>query len=157
MDAKKAASGEALLREWLRLTAVICNRRMVSGMTFNEAVVCNHLLFQQEHDPEQPLNATELCERTSLLKSQMNQVLSSLERQGFLERSRSRADRRQVELRLTRAGKTAYQEAHRQASALLLELVERMGTQRMDALAQELGAVVAAIQEIQEQRQKGSI
>lgn len=105
MDPSVSASGEALLRAWLGLTAAICNRRMVTDLTFNEAVVCNHLLHQQRSAPEEPLTATDLCEKTSLLKSQMNSVLSSLEKQGYLTRSRSPRDRRQVLLTLTSAGR----------------------------------------------------
>lgn len=157
MDTNQTSSGEALLRAWLRLTAVICNRRMVSGMTFNEAVVCNHLLHQQQEKPDRPLTATDLCERTSLLKSQMNQVLSSLEQQGYLRRSRSQSDRRQMELHLTEAGLVAYQKAHQQASILLNELVDRIGTDRADALTIQLCDVIAAIQDIQENRQKGTL
>ena len=157
MDASNVASGEALLRVWLRLTAVICNRRMVSGLTFNEAVACNHLLHQQQNDPAHPLTATDLCERTSLLKSQMNQVLSSLERQGYLTRSRSQSDRRQVELHLTEAGVAAYRESHRQVSAVLEELVGQIGTAQTDALTAQLRDIVAVIQEIQENRQKGTL
>ena len=84
---------------------------MVTGMTFNEAVVCNHLLHQRQADPDHPLTATDLCEKTSLLKSQMNQVLSALEKQGYVVRSRSSSDRRQVELTLTDTGEAAYRQA----------------------------------------------
>lgn len=157
MDQEAKASGEALLQAWLSLTAVICNRRMVTGMTFNEAVVCNHLLHQQQRDPDHPLTATDLCEKTSLLKSQMNQVLSSLERQGYVVRSRSRADRRQVELQITNAGQDAYRQAHQNASALLCQLVERYGREAIDALSQQLNFVAADIQEIQDSRQKGTL
>lgn len=154
MDLK--ASGDALLQAWLELTAVICNRRMVSGMTFNEAVVCNHLLHRQREAPDHPLTATDLCRRTGLLKSQMNQVLSSLERQGCIARSRSRRDRRQMDLTLTETGLTAYQEAHRQAEALVTELVSRMGADAATALAGQLNQVIAVIHDIQEQ-QKGTL
>lgn len=157
MDQETKASGEALLQAWLSLTAVICNRRMVTGMTFNEAVVCNHLLHQQQRDPGHPLTATDLCEKTSLLKSQMNQVLSSLERQGYVVRSRSRADRRQVELQITNAGQDAYRQAHQNASALLCQLVERYGREAIDALSQQLNFVAADIQDIQDSRQKGTL
>lgn len=156
MDSAITTSGEALLRAWLSLTAVICNRRMVSGLTFNEAVVCNHLRHQQQQDPGHRLNATDLCEKTNMLKSQMNQVLSSLERQGYLTRSRSRTDRRQMDLALTEAGHQAYQAAHRQASALLTELVSRIGTDTADALTAQFDHIIAAIQDIQEQ-QKGPL
>ncbi len=153
MDTVSSASGEALLRAWLSLTANICNRRMVSGLTFNEAVVCNHLLHQDTAAPEAPLTATALCEKTSLLKSQMNQVLSSLERQGYLMRRRSHTDRRQVELHLTPAGVCAYQEAHRDASWLLTQLVEQVGADHIHTLTLQLEEVSSAIQAI---RQKGT-
>lgn len=154
MDSAITTSGEALLRAWLGLTAAVCNRRMVSGLTFNEAVVCNHLHHQQLHDPTAPLTATDLCEKTSLLKSQMNQVLSSLESQGYLTRSRSEADRRQVFLTLTGAGYEAYQQAHRQASALLTELVTKIGVETADNLTAQFEHIIAAIQNIQERQQK---
>ena len=156
MDAYVTASGEALLRVWLSLTATVCNRRMVSGLTFNEAVVCNHLRHQQQRVPDRPLTATDLCEKTSLLKSQMNLVLSSLERQGYLIRSRSQHDRRQMDLTLTEAGHRAYEEAHRQASQILEALVSRIGTETADALTDQLNHIIAAIQDIQGQ-QKGPL
>jgi DNA-binding MarR family transcriptional regulator len=91
-----------------------------------------------------------------MLKSQMNQVLSTLERQGFLCRSRSQADRRQVELTLTPEGETAYLQAHRQVEVLLKELVDRLGTEAALALAQQLEQSIAAIQDIYAQ-QKGTL
>lgn len=154
MNSSVTTSGEALLRAWLGLTAAVCNRRMVTGLTFNEAVVCNHLRHQQAADPASPLTATALCEKTSLLKSQMNSVLSSLENQGYIKRQRSEGDRRQVFLTLTEAGDTAYQQAHRQASALLTELVSQIGTETADMLTEQFEHIIAAIQGIQERRQK---
>ena len=81
--------GEELLRTWLELAAAIWSRQMVSGMTYNEAVVSNLLLHQQQESPETPLTATELCEKTNIRKSQMNLLLGSLEKQGYLRRCRS--------------------------------------------------------------------
>lgn len=50
-------TGEELLRAWLELAAIIWNRRMVSGMTFNEAVVSNLLLYRKQQNPAQPMTA----------------------------------------------------------------------------------------------------
>lgn len=154
MNPKIAAAGEDLLRAYLSLNAVICNRRMVSGMTFNETVVCNHLRHQQLLHPEQPLTATDLCEKTSILKSQMNQVISSLEKQGFISRTRSQKDRRQMDLSLTEAGLKAYLSAHAQASELLGHLVEKLGLQFSTDLTRDLNQVVDTILNIQ---QKGTL
>jgi len=150
MTPEIASAGEDLLRAYLSLTAVICNRRMVSGMTFNETVVCNHLRHQQLHDPNTPLTATDLCEKTNILKSQMNQVISSLEKQGFISRTRSQKDRRQMDLSLTESGLAAYLSAHAQASELLGHLVEKLGLQFSTDLTRDLTQVVDTILNIQQ-------
>ena len=101
----KNDAGEQLLSAWLTLSSTLWNERIVTGMTFNEAFVCN-LLSRQ--DAAQPLTATDLCQRTKLLKSQMNKVLSEMERKGYIQRIRSEKDKRQVLLHLTEAGQAAY-------------------------------------------------
>ena len=101
----KNDAGERLLSAWLTLSSTLWNERIVTGMTFNEAFVCN-LLSRQ--DAAQPLTASDLCQRTKLLKSQMNKVLSEMERKGYIQRIRSEKDKRQVLLHLTEAGQAAY-------------------------------------------------
>jgi DNA-binding MarR family transcriptional regulator len=145
--------GEGLLRAWLQLASVVETRHLISGLTYNEAVVCNHLAYQQEREPTQPLHATDLCERTGLLKSQMNQVLSSLEKQGFLRRNRSLRDRRQVELWLTPEGERAYLNSRGQVQRLLATLVEQLGESRANALTDELNQAARII----ETAQKGTL
>lgn len=154
MSAHSNPVGEDLLRVWLSLTAVICGRRMVSGMTFNQAVACNHLIYQEQSDPDHPLTATVLCEKMGLLKSQMNGILDQLEGQGFICRHRSDHDRRQICLQITEDGKEAYKTSHSRASALLSALVDRVGETEVKELADTLNYVNTVLMELQEQ-QKG--
>ena len=123
----KNDAGERLLSAWLTLSSTLWNERIVTGMTFNEAFVCN-LLSRQ--DAAQPLTATDLCQRTKLLKSQMNKVLSEMERKGYVQRMRSEKDKRQVLLRLTEAGQTAYAKEHSGISEILHRLVEDLGEEK---------------------------
>ena len=139
-------TGEALLRAWLELAAMIWNRRMVSGMTFNEAVVSNLLLYRQQQDPAHPMTATELCEKTNMRKSQMNLLLSSLEKQGYLHRERSSIDRRQIHLHLTPAGEEAYHASHQQSRALIDTVVKTMGEEKARELTEQLSAINGMIQ-----------
>lgn len=154
MSDKYAPIEEDLLRVWLSLTAVICSRRMVSGMTFNQAVACNHLLYQAQSDPDHPLTATDLCEKMGLLKSQMNGILDQLESRSYICRSRSSHDRRQICLHITEEGKAAYEVSHSRASKLLSALVERVGENEITELTQRLNQVNAVLMELQGQ-QKG--
>ena len=112
----KNDAGERLLSAWLTLSSTLWNERIVTGMTFNEAFVCN-LLSRQ--DAAQPLTATDLCQRTKLLKSQMNKVLSEMERKGYIQRIRSEKD-----------GQAAYAKEHSGISAILHHLVEDLGEEK---------------------------
>lgn len=89
----KRESGEALISAWLALAGALWSSRIVSGMTFNEVHVCNHL-----NNAEQGLTATQLCQLTGLLKSQMNKVLTEMENKGHICRQRSGKDRRQLNI-----------------------------------------------------------
>lgn len=152
------SAGETLLRAWLGLSAVIWNRDLVSGMTYNEAVVCNLLCYQMDSDPLHPLTATDLCQRTRVQKSQMNQILSSLEDRGYLLRIRNKSDRRQVHLSLTQLGQEAYRASHQKAAALLSAVVERLGTETTETLTNNLKLANATVQELlSTQRQKGTV
>lgn len=150
--------GEDLLRAWLELTATIWTRDLVSGLTFNEAVVCNLISHQMEQTPEAPVTATYLCEKTNMRKSQMNQVLTSLEAQGYLCRTRSESDRRRVALVLTDEGKKAYDASHEKASRLLQAVVERLGPEAACQLKDYMILANVTVQEVlSRQGQKGNV
>ena len=92
------AISEELLSAWLRLSNVINNQRLVEGQSFNQAQVCGLLARAQEKG--RSLTAGDLCRETRILKSQMNAILSSLEREGVISRRRDEQDRRRVEIAL---------------------------------------------------------
>ena len=141
-------AGERLLSAWLTLSSTLWNERVVSGMTFNEAFVCNLLSHQAEEAPDQPLTATALCERTRLLKSQMNKVLSEKEKKGYIQRLRSTQDKRQIFLRLTDEGKQAYAKEHAGITAILTALVAELGEKRTLQIADAVDDVSHALQKL---------
>ena len=147
MDSKHRA-GERLLSAWLTLSSTLWNERMVTGMTFNEAFVCNLLTRQAREAPDRPLTATDLCERTRLLKSQMNKVLSELEKKGYLKRLRSDKDKRQIFLRLTEAGEAAYAREHAGITAILDQLVSDLGEEKALAAADMVDEISACLKKI---------
>lgn len=142
----KNDAGERLLSAWLTLSSTLWNERIVTGMTFNEAFVCN-LLSRQ--DAAQPLTATDLCQRTKLLKSQMNKVLSEMERKGYVQRMRSEKDKRQMLLRLTEAGQTAYAKEHSGISEILHRLVEDLGEEKALHAADIVEEITQSLEKIE--------
>lgn len=120
---------EDLLFAWLQLGCVIDNQRLVSQLSFNEALVCG-LLYRADA----PLTASDLCARTHILKSQMNAILRSLEKKGYLQRSQSQEDRRQIHLRLLPEGVERYTASHRRTLALVDRLIDSVGEEQIRAL-----------------------
>ena len=116
---------EELLSVWLRLGAVIDNQRLVSDLPFNEAMVCGLLLRAKEAG--HTLTASDLCRETRILNSQMNAILHSLEKKGFLQRQKSPHDLRCSEIFLLPEGRERYLDSHRRTLALVDRLIESLG------------------------------
>lgn len=140
---------EELLSVWLRLSGVINNQRLVTGLSFNEALVCNLLVRAARTGGS--LTASELCAETRILKSQMNAILLSLERHGVISRQRSQLDRRRVELRLTPDGLERYTAAHSRILTLIDRLVATQGEDFIRALIPMLQQVTDTFDTIQQE------
>ena len=87
---------EKLLRAWLKMSTSVVNNRVVTELSFNEALICNILFREQLVNQNLRVTATELCNKTKMLKSQMNKVLVSLENQNMIERFPAPEDKRKA-------------------------------------------------------------
>lgn len=124
---KTRQNAELLLASWLKLYSTVWNERIVTGMTFNEAYICNLLLHQSAHKEHAGLTATDLCALTGLLKSQMNKTLVEMEQKGYIIRTRSTSDRRAVYITLSQSGIKAYYESHEKTMKIMDTLAASLG------------------------------
>lgn len=138
--------GDALLEAWLNLSSTLWNTRIVTSMTFNEAHVLGILL--RHNEDADPITATDLIRRTRLLKSQMNKILTTLEKQQMISRARAESDKRLIYIRLTEKGKYAYLDEHKKVEGILSELIERLGEQRAANLTNELRDFIEVLETI---------
>ena len=139
---------EDLLTVWLQLSAVLNNDRMVKSMSFNEAFVCN-LLYQAKQNPQSDmLTASMLCERTQMLKSQMNKLLNELEDKQLIIRERSTSDRRKVYVYLNEEQEDLFLQQHAQIIQFVKQLSEQMGEDRIVQVTELLGEMVDAIKQV---------
>lgn len=122
---KTRQNSEELLASWLNLYSTVWNERIVTGMTFNEAYICNLLLRCQSKSEH--ITATDLCSTTGLLKSQMNKTLSEMENKGYIFRTRSTTDKRVVYITISEAGKAAYLKSHEKTMVIMDELTLSLG------------------------------
>lgn len=131
---------EDLLTSWLSLSTIVRNERLVSSLTFREMLVC-HILTRASEEENLTVTATDIVIQTGMLKSQVNKVLVSLESQGYLERCRSKQDKRQSYLHLTKDGSFRYQLEHQSVLTLLQKLVAELGDTKTESLIVELNLV----------------
>lgn len=121
---------ETLLSAWLRISTSINNSRIVSKLSYNESLVCN-LLYRNHCDrAEAPLTATQLCQTTKMLKSQMNRTLNQLEDRGMIYRERSSKDKRVFHIRLNEEALKDYEKQHESIIALLNKIIAELGLEQ---------------------------
>lgn len=118
---------EALLKAWLRLSTSVINSRIVSEMSYNESLVCGILYSHSKAG--KILTATELCQITKMLKSQMNRTLNQLEEKGMILRHRSAADKRQVQLTFNMEHADQYEKQHEDILSLIDHIISKLEPQ----------------------------
>lgn len=124
------ALNEELLSAWLRLSTTIVNNKVVSDMPYNESLICNILYRNQLHHPEQRLTATDLCNETKMLKSQMNRTLNQMEEKRLILRERSDRDKRQVFVTLDMDNASSYQQQHEKILQIADAIIEKTGNEK---------------------------
>ena len=144
MEIRSGIHQEELLQAWIDMSLRIRGNRLVSGLSFNEIVICR-ILYMQQLEGGKPVTATDLCRRMHLLKSQINKLLTSMEKQGLVERVRSEQDRRKVELRLKPEAECVYLNAHEGIMKIMEHVCSTMGEKQAQQLAVLLREAVRSI------------
>lgn len=96
-----------------------------------------------ELSQEEPLSHSELTTRLSLAHTTVAQTLKRLEQGGFVERSVNEADRRQVRVRLTEAGRAVCVPLKVEGDVLEAEIISLLGPEREEAFRQCLAELAA--------------
>ena len=121
---------EELLAAWLRLSTSVINSRVVSELSYNESLICNVLYGAMKHHPEELLTATDLCNTTKMLKSQMNRTLNQLEKREMIIRQRSESDRRKVFILLNQEKLSDYEKQHTSILKLIDGIIAHLGEEK---------------------------
>lgn len=119
---------EILLAAWVNISTSVNNDRVVSDMPYNESLVCHILYRNMLNGEKKQITATELCEKTHILKSQMNRILNHLEEKNFIKRIRSVKDKRQVYISFNLEQADAFKKQHEKLLHLLDAIIEDIGT-----------------------------
>jgi len=138
---------EELLQAWINMSMRIRGNRLVSGFSFNEIIICR-MLYNQQLSGGEPITASELCRSMQLLKSQINKILTSMEKQGLIERARSENDRRKMEIHLKPGAEKIYLAAHARILKIMEHVYDVMGEEQAQQLTVLLREAVRAIDQM---------
>lgn len=142
------ALNEQLLDAWLSLSTTIINDRVVSEMPYNESLICNILYRNQRQDPSKRLTATDLCNETQMLKSQMNRTLNSMEKKGIISRERSDQDKRQVFVTFHPECAGAYRQQHDKILKMADAIIAKIGVPKTQEAIGLLEAITKTAEEV---------
>lgn len=98
---------EELIKTWNQISYALKPSRMFSKLSYNEQTICSILIHN-----EKKCTATDLIQKTGLLKSQMNKIISQLEEKNVIQRNRNLEDKRKITIFITDYGKELYQKEH---------------------------------------------
>ena len=98
---------EELIKTWNQISYALKPSRMFSKLSYNEQTICSILIHS-----EKKYTATDLIQKTGLLKSQMNKIISQLEEKNVVQRNRNLEDKRKITIFITDYGKELYQKEH---------------------------------------------
>ena len=121
---------EALLNAWLRLSTSVINPRLVSEISYNESLVCNILYTNYCENPAKKITATDLCNQTKMLKSQMNRTLNQLEKRGIIVKERSTEDKRHVWISFNLENAHLYKAQHDRILKLVDAIIAQVGEEQ---------------------------
>lgn len=121
---------EDFLTAWLRLSTSINNPRIVSELTYNESLICNILYNQLRNTSETRLTATDLCNATKMLKSQMNRTLNALESKNLITKERSSSDKRLIYITMNIEQVNLYRKQHEKILNIIDAAIQRLGKEK---------------------------
>ena len=134
---------EKVLDAWLGLLTSINTERIVSSMTFNEAILCNIL----SRSKDKVFTATELCNKLKMQKSLMNRTLTSMEDKGWISRIRSTLDKRQVFVKWNEEASALYQKEHEAVLDLIDRILSKIGYDKANEVIQMFSMITSIAQQ----------
>lgn len=131
---------ERVLASWIRLSLAINNGRLVSDLTFNESVILRLIKINDR------ATASWLCDKTGILKSQMNSILNKMAEKKLIIKERSVEDRRKVYIKADPAC-DIFERQHEKIIAITEQITSRLGEKKCEEVIEIFDLVAQAAKE----------
>lgn len=121
---------EQLLEEWLNLSRLIKNHRIVEDIPYNEAMVLSvlHSIYPNY------LDVKVIVEKTKLLKSQVNRTMNALILKGQIQKRVKTNDKRCQEACLSKEGFLVISKTHQNSLAVSKKVISIIGEKNAEKM-----------------------
>lgn len=121
---------EQLLEEWLNLSRLIKNHRIVEDIPYNEAMVLSvlHSIYPNY------LDVKVIVEKTKLLKSQVNRTMNALILKGQIQKRVKTTDKRCQEACLSKEGFLVISKTHQNSLAVSKKVISIIGEKNAEKI-----------------------
>lgn len=124
---------ERFLMAWLRISSTVSNERIVSDLSFNEALVCDVLYYGNLLKMTQKWTATDLCKLTHMHKTLMNRTIKSLEKKKIILREPDDDDKRRYFVQINPENFEVFLAVHENSMKLVRQVTESIGQEKTEA------------------------
>jgi DNA-binding MarR family transcriptional regulator len=127
---------EELLSAWIEMSLYIKGNRILSKLSFNEITIFNYLLKCEKE--EIIPSFTDICNKTKLLKSQINRILGNMEKNGYINKIKDDNDKRKIYIKINKDMLEIYNQEHKKILVLMSKVCNALGYDKASELAKML-------------------
>lgn len=121
---------ERLVTDWLLISNIIRNNRIINDLPYREVIV---IAILKRHNCQ--MTFKDLTIQSKILKSQLNKTLNNLEKKQFIVKKINEFDHRSKMIYLTEEGIKEYDSFHPKALQLGKEIIDILGNDNAETLA----------------------
>jgi len=148
MNTTESRTAQKLLEAFTRYRRVGWRHTPVAGLTPSEMMVLWHV--KNTTQPDCGIKVSDISSHLNVAPPTVTQQINNLEANGYVERSMDKEDRRAVRVTLTPKGEQALREARDALLSSLTGLVDYLGEEDSEKLAELMSKVFVYFHEVRE-------
>lgn len=118
-----------LILSWVKLSGIIKNNRITTGLKYNEAIVMLILYSSYLKDGVGLVSVQDIIKETGMLKSLVNRTLGNLEQKGLIEYSIGTSDRRTRMVKCVKEKLDVFLSVHNSSLGVSQSIIDIIGEQ----------------------------
>jgi DNA-binding MarR family transcriptional regulator len=140
IEANDNPTAQKLLEAFSQFKKLHMKQSPVEGLTSGEVMMM--FTIKKNTMPDEPgIKVSEISNFLKVAPPSITQMINNLEKEGYVERTMDKADRRAVRVRLTDKGREAVLEGKEAFHSMLYGLIEFLGEEKSNELAELLQQV----------------